>query len=108
MQNTHFIDRKNLSKPHLPAIITHELQLWSEDEVSIKRRTTQPTSIQVTNKSPSQQVSGAKTKRATEKFRDKLNIRYKDIQTSLDKNIKKTFRERSEKNNPNSYQDRGH
>ena len=57
--------------------------------MSIKRRTTLPTSLQVTNKSPSQKASGANTKRATEKIKDKLNIRYKNIQTSIDENTKK-------------------
>ena len=32
------LDRKNLTKPALPAEIMHDLQRWSEDEVSVKEK----------------------------------------------------------------------
>ena len=32
------LDLKNLTKPHLPAEVMHDLQRWSEDEVSINKR----------------------------------------------------------------------
>ena len=32
------LDRKNLTKPPLPTEIMHDLQQWSEDEVSINQR----------------------------------------------------------------------
>ena len=36
------LDRKNLTKPPLPAEVTHELQRWSEYEVSINKRDQKP------------------------------------------------------------------
>ena len=38
------LDKKNLTKPPLPAEIMHDLQRWSEDEVCIKRRDSKPKS----------------------------------------------------------------
>ena len=42
-----FLDWNNLKKPPLPAEIMHHSKRWSEDGVSIKRRTTLPTSLQM-------------------------------------------------------------
>ena len=64
----------------------NDLQQWSEDEVSIKRRTILLTRIQVTNKSHPQLAS----KRVTEIIKEKLSIKYERMQTPIDKKIKKS------------------
>ena len=35
------LDRKNLTKPPLPAEVMHDLERWSEDEVQIRTKETQ-------------------------------------------------------------------
>ena len=66
----------------------HDLQQWSEDEVSInKQQQLQPQSTEV-DKAP-KQTPGARRKRNIEINIDKLNNRYTGIQTSTDKNISK-------------------
>ena len=67
------------------------------DEVSIKRRTPLATNLQVKNNSPSHQASDAKTKRAIEKIKDKLNLRYKGVKTPIEKKHQKAFGASSEK-----------
>ena len=66
----------------------HDLQRWSEDESSVKRRSPLPTNLQGTSKSPPQQTPGAQSKRTIEIIKDKLNVRYKGIQAPIDKNTK--------------------
>ena len=57
------LDRKNLTKPPLPADIMHDLQRWSEDEVTVKEKgkanTQSPKSLQM-SKSPTQKITGAR------------------------------------------------
>ena len=68
----------------------HDLQRCSEDEVSIKKKESKPQmprNLANTN-SQKQQNTGAKSK-AIEIVKDKLNIRYKGVQTTVDKNTKK-------------------
>ena len=58
------LDRKNLTKSPLPAEVMHDLQRWSEDEVSIKNREPKPQmprNLTITD-SPTQQHTGAKSK----------------------------------------------
>ena len=57
-----YLDRKNLTKPPLPAETMQDLQQWPEDEVSInQRQQLQPQSIGADK--TSKQTSGAKRKR---------------------------------------------
>ena len=67
----------------------HDLQRWSKDEMSVKRRSQMPTDIQGTSKTPTQQTPGAQSKGAIGLSKDKLNIRYKELQAQTDKNTKK-------------------
>ena len=39
------LDRKSLLHPPIPAEIMHELQKWSEDEITIKHRIPEPTIV---------------------------------------------------------------
>ena len=85
------LDRKNLTKPPLPAEVTHELLRWSEDEVSINKRDQKPLMPRdLTNSGVTKQQkdTGAKSK-AIEIIKNKLNVRYKGLQTTVDKNTKK-------------------
>ena len=85
------LDRKNLEKPPLPAEIIHDLQRWSEDEVTVKKRrklnTQLPKNLQLP-KSPIQQTTGARHK-VIELAKDQLNVGYKGIQTTIDPHTKK-------------------
>ena len=80
------LDQKNLKKPPLPPKIMHDLQHWSEDEVSIKKRQTLQSQPIGTVKA-SNQTPGAKRKRNKAKNIDKLNNRYEGIQTLTDKTL---------------------
>ena len=74
------LDRKNLTKPPLPAENMHDLQRWSEDEVQIQKKESPP---RATNKSlprtltnthsPTQLETGAHS-RPIELAKTKLNI----------------------------------
>ena len=68
----------------------HDLQKWSEDEVTIQRRTPEPAIIQHTpaKDSPRPPNTGAKTRRALALEKEKLNVRYKDIQQLVEPNSK--------------------
>ena len=80
------LNRKNLTKPPLATEIMHDLQQWSEDEVSInKRQQLQPQPIGADK--TSKQTPGAKRKLNIEINIDKRNHRYKGIQTTTDKNV---------------------
>ena len=82
------LDRKNLTKPLLPAEIMHDLQKWSEDEVSIKKK--EKTSPQMPKKlqnSLTPQKTGAGLK-VIDIAKDKLNLRYKGIQRTIDGHTK--------------------
>ena len=82
------LDRKNLTNPPLPAEIMRDLQHWSEDEVSInQRQQLQPQPIAAGK--TSNQIPGAKSKRNIAIIIDKLNNRFKGIQTFTDKNVSK-------------------
>ena len=82
------LDRKNLTKPPLPAEIMLDLQRWSEDEVKItekgKTSSQLPKKLQMP-KSPRQQIIGARHK-VIELAKDKLN---KGIQRTIDPHTKK-------------------
>ena len=85
------LDRKNLTKPPLPAEIMHDLQRWSEDEVTVKEKGKAnkqlPKSLQLPN-SPTQQTTSARHK-VIELAKDKLNVRYKGIQGTIYPHTKK-------------------
>ena len=64
----------------------HDLQQWSDNEVSInKQQQLQPQSTEV--EKASKQTPGARRKRNIEINIDKLNNRYTGIQTSTDKTL---------------------
>ena len=75
----------------------HELQRWSEDEVNINKREPKLQMLRnLTNTDlPTKKDTGAKSK-AIETVKDKLNVRYNGIQTTVDKNTKKTDRSGTE------------
>ena len=85
-------DRKNHKKPPLLAEIMHDLQWWSEDEVSIRRQETKlkpqvPKKLQNANL-PTKQNTRANSK-IIEIAKDRLNVRFKGVQATVDKNTKK-------------------
>ena len=87
-----WLDRKNLTKPPLPAERLHDLQRWSKNEVFMRRQETKlnpqmPKTLQIA-KSPPQQHTGANSK-VTETNKDRLNVRYKRVQATIDKSTKK-------------------
>ena len=75
----------------------HDLQQWSEDDVSIKscasktkqKSSTLPKNLHKAANSPTIQVLDAKSKKTIEIFKDKLNVRYKGVQATIDKNTEK-------------------
>ena len=89
------LDRKNLVKPPLPAEVMHDLERWSEDEVQIRKKETQqkvphepiPRTLENKQSSP-QQKTGAYTE-SIDLAKNKLNLRFKGVQQTVDKNIKK-------------------
>ena len=84
------LDQKYLTKPPLPAEGMHDLQRLSEDEVNINEREPKlqmPRNL-INSDLPTQKDTGAKSK-AIEIVKDKLNVRYKGIQATADKNKKK-------------------
>ena len=84
------LDRKNLTKPPLPAELMHDLKRWSEDEFKINKSEPKLQMLRyLTNTDlPTQKDTGAKSK-AIETVKDKLDVRYNGIQTTVDKNTKK-------------------
>ena len=80
------LDRKNLTKPPLPDEIMHDLQHWSEDDVSTNERQQEPQPQPTEANKTATQTPGAKGKRNIEINIDKMSIRYKGLQTSTDKN----------------------
>ena len=85
------LDRKNLTKPPLPAEVMHDLQRWSEDEVNINKKDQKlqmPRDLTNSDLTTQQKDTGAKSK-AIKIVKDKLNLRYKGLQTTVDKNTKK-------------------
>ena len=80
------LDRKNLTKPPLPAEVMHDLQRWAEDEVQIQKKGSTP---KVTHKSlprmltnthsPTQSETVAHS-RPIELAKNKLKIRCKGVQ----------------------------
>ena len=83
----------------------HDLERWSEDEVQIRKKGSPP---KVTHKSlprtltnrhsPTQPETGAYSK-PTELDKNKLNIRYKGVQRTVDKNIEKRIEQVAQKTN---------
>ena len=67
----------------------HYLQQWSEDEVSVNRRSQTTPKTPGTTKPTTELTSGAQSKRIIELSEDKLKFRYKGIQAPIDRNIKK-------------------
>ena len=74
-----------------------DLQRWSDDKVSIKRRTPLPANLQIKIKSPPQQAWGAKTRRAIDIIKDELNVRYQGVHAPVDKSTKKTLEQTARK-----------
>ena len=83
------LDRKNLTKPPQPAETMHDLQQWSEDEVSVNRRSQIAPKTPGTIKPTTQLTSGAQSNRVIDISKDNLNTRNKRIQAPIDRNIKK-------------------
>ena len=90
------LDRKNFTKPPLPPEIMHELQHWPEDEVSINKRQQLHPQLIGAGKT-SKQTPGAKRKRNIAINVDKINNRYKGIQTPTDKNVSKRLEQMARK-----------
>ena len=67
----------------------HELQQWSEDEVSVNQRQQVPLKTTEANKTTTQLTTGAKSNRDIELNIDKLNKRHKRMQTPIDINVSK-------------------
>ena len=84
-------DRKNPTKPPLPAEVMHDLQRWSEDEVQIQKKGSPPKLLPrtLTNKHSPRQPETVAYSKPTELDKNKLNIRYKGVQRTIDKNIEK-------------------
>ena len=84
------LDRRNFTKLPLPAEVMHDLQRWSEDELSIKRdhKLQMPRDLTNSDVTTQQKDTGANSK-TIEIVKDKLNVRYKKLQTTVDKNTKK-------------------
>ena len=85
------LDRKNLTKPPLPAEVRHDIQRWSKDEVKTNKRDQKlqmPRDLTNSDLTTQQKDTGAKSK-ATEIVKDRLNVKYKGIQTMVNKNTKK-------------------
>ena len=78
------LDRKNLTTTPLLPEIMHDLQQWSDDEVSVNRRSQMTTKAPGTSKPTTQLTPGAQSKRIT----DKLNTSHKRIQAPIDRNTK--------------------
>ena len=85
------LDWKNLIHPPIPAEIMHDLQKWSEDEVSIKHRIPEP----INNKGSEaagncpQTSSGVKARKTLASEKENLNLRYEGVHQQTDTNIKK-------------------
>ena len=87
----------------------HDLQRWSEDEVSINKRDQKlqmPRDLTNSDVTTQQKDTGAKSK-AIELVKAKLNIRCKGLKTTVGKNTKKTDRSGSTENNKKSDQGKG-
>ena len=85
------LDRKNLTKPPLPAEVIHDIQRWSEDEVNTNKRDQKlqmPPDLTNSDLTTQQKDTGAKSK-ATEIVKNRLNVKYKGLQTMVHKNTKK-------------------
>ena len=85
------LDRKFLLHPPIPAGILHDLQKWSEDKVTIKRRNPEPALVKHTpvidnNLRPN---TGVKTGRTLDIEKEKLNVRSKGIQQQVEPKMKK-------------------
>ena len=85
------LDRKYLIHPPIPAEVMHDLQKWSEDEVTIRRRTPEPTVIQTPTNTANQQpqITCFKNKQVLAIGKEKLNVRYKSVQALVERNIAK-------------------
>ena len=89
------LDRKNLTKPPLPAEVMHDLQRWAEDEVQIQKTGSTPKVTHkslprmVTNTHSPTQLETVAHSRPIELAKNKLKIKYKGVQRTIDKNIEK-------------------
>ena len=81
------LDRKKLTKPPIQAVIMHDLQRWTEDEVSKKKQKPLPRKLQNAH-SPKQQETGA-TSKSIELAKNTLSVRCKGIQKTIYKNTEK-------------------
>ena len=89
--NSNSPNNLNFTKPPLPAEVMHDLERWSENEVNINNRDQKiqmPRDLTKSDLTTQQKDTGAKSK-AKEIVKDKLNVRYKGLQTTVAKNTKK-------------------
>ena len=79
------LDRKYLIHPPIPAEVMHDLQKWSEDEVTIRRRTPESTVIQTPTNTANQQpqTTCVKNRQVLAIEKEKLNVRYKSVRQAL-------------------------
>ena len=104
------LDQKNLTKPPLPAEVMHDLERWSEDEIQVRKKETphkvshKPIPRTLTNRhSPTQPEPSAYSK-PIELAKNKLNLKYKGVQRTFDKNIEKRIEQVARKKNSVSNQ----
>ena len=85
------LDPKNLTHPPIPAEIIHDLQMWSEDELCIKRRIPEHIFAEKNGIVENQPhvTTGVKTRKAVALEKERLNLRYKGIQQQTDPVIKR-------------------
>ena len=91
----------------------HDLQNWSDDEVSINQRQQLQSQPSTATKTPNQ-TPDAKCKRSIAINIDRVNNRYKGIQTLTDKNVskrleqvaRKTIRVATKVKDPKTFQQR--
>ena len=88
-------------QPTIPAEIMSDLRKWSEDEIRVKRRITEPAIIQNTpaKDSPQPSITGVNTKRAIALEKEKLNVRFKGIKQQAEPNFDKRKEQVARKKN---------
>ena len=86
------LDRKNLTKPPLSAEIMHDLKKWSIKE----KDKTSPRTPKKLHSSPTSEKTGAGLK-VIDIAKDKLKVRYKRIQRTIDAHTKKRIEQMARK-----------
>ena len=87
------LDRKSLLHHSIPSEIRHELQKWSEDEITFKHGILEPTFVKQfsTLDDPQRSSAAVKTRRALALEKEKLNLRSKGIQQQINPCKRKKF-----------------